>query len=271
MGDSAIGPFEPWLTRWSLAPDGAPLTTHSSRLLPVVYRGSPAMLKVALIPEEARGARLLAWWAGVGAARVLELEGPAVLLPRATALRSLVEMSRSGRDGEATALIVAVAALLHRPIDAPPPDLVPLREWFGALFAAADSDGEALALAARTAERLIASTSGSIPLHGDLHHWNVLEFGRAWNAIDPKGLVGDRTFDLVHLLRNPDPATALAPGRLELRARQVAHEAVADRIRLLEWALAFAGLSAAWLIGDGESPEADLAMLGLAASMTGSG
>jgi len=34
---------------------------------------------------------------------------------------------------------------------------------------------------------------------------------RGWIAIDPKGLLGERTFDFVNILRNPDAATALAP------------------------------------------------------------
>lgn len=243
------------------------METHSSVLLPVVHRGAPAMLKVALIDEEARGSRQLAWWAGYGAASVLEIEGRAVLLERAVGSRSLVDLSRTDRDGEATSILVQVAARLHRTAASPPPDLMPLRDWFRSLFLAADAAGGGLVMASRTAERLLASTDEAIPLHGDLHHWNVLDFGGEWLAIDPKGLVGDRTFDLVHLLRNPDRATALAPGRLALRVEQVAREAAVEKRRLLEWALAFAGLSAAWSIEDGESPEDDLAMMRSVAGM----
>jgi streptomycin 6-kinase len=39
--------FDPHLTKWRLEPDGAPIATHASRLLPVRRGGSPAMLKVA--------------------------------------------------------------------------------------------------------------------------------------------------------------------------------------------------------------------------------
>ena len=92
------------------------------------------MLKVATIAEEARGSRQLAWWNGASAARVLQLEGDAVLLERASARFSLVDMSRGGRDGEATSIIVKAAADLHRPFDAPPPALVPLDKLFASLF-----------------------------------------------------------------------------------------------------------------------------------------
>lgn len=233
----------------------------------MIYRRVPAMLKVALIPEEARGSRQLAWWAGAGAARVLEIDGDAVLLERALGAQSLVNMARTGLDPEATSIIVAVAAMLHRPNSAPPPELVSLEEWFESLFAAAISSGGEFRVAAAMAERLLISTPEAIPLHGDLHHWNVLDFGGCWRAIDPKGLVGDRAFDLIHLLRNPDRQAALAPGRLRSRVDQVAQEAVVDRVRLLEWAVAFAGLSAAWATEDGESPQADLAMLRAASAI----
>ena len=225
------------------------------------------MLKIALIPEEERGSRQLAWWAGAGVARVLEIEGEAVLLERAVGGRSLVEMARHDRDDGATSIIAGVAAILQRPVTSPMPELVPLREWFRSLFDAAAARGGELRSAADTAERLLSSTSEMIPLHGDLHHWNVLDFGGSWRAIDPKGLVGDRTFDLIHLLRNPDPATALAPGRLRHRVSQVARETTVDKVRLLGWAAAFAGLSAAWHIEDGECPSADLAMLRAAGSL----
>jgi streptomycin 6-kinase len=51
--------FGDYLERWGLTADGAPIITHSSRLLPVLREGEPAMLKVALYPEEKLGGRLM--------------------------------------------------------------------------------------------------------------------------------------------------------------------------------------------------------------------
>jgi streptomycin 6-kinase len=90
---------------------------------------------------------------------------------------------------------------------------------------------------------------------------------RGWLAIDPKGLVGERTFDFVNILRNPDVATALAPGRFAREVAVLAHAAALDRRRLVEWTLAFAALSAAWHIADGKSAELDLAVAGMAAAL----
>lgn len=48
--------FEGHLARWGLRPDGAPIATHGSDLLPVLWRRPrgtlPAMLKIAHAAEE---------------------------------------------------------------------------------------------------------------------------------------------------------------------------------------------------------------------------
>lgn len=108
-------------------------------------------------------------------------------------------------------------------------------------------------------------------LHGDVHHGNVVDGGdRGWIAIDPKGLWGERTFDFVNILRNPDAGTALVPGRFQRQVAVLTAAASVDRRRLLEWTLAFAGLSAAWHLADRNSAEFDLAIAGFAATALGS-
>ena len=218
------------------------------------------MLKIALIPEEVRGARQLAWWDGNGAARVIAIEGGAVLIERAAG-GSLAAMSSGGRDEEATSIVSSVAARLHR---APPPsalELVPLDNWFAPLLEGT-AKGDDFAMAAGNARQLLETKDAEVSLHGDLHHHNLLDFGDGdWRAIDPKGLRGERAFDFVHLLRNPDLAVSSAPGRLEARVAQIAAEAGISRSRLLGWAAAFSALSAVWTIEDEDCPEGDIALL----------
>ena len=60
-----------YLDRWQLTEGGPPFHTKSSWFQPVQYRGESAMLKIAMTIEECRGARLMVWWDGNGAARVL--------------------------------------------------------------------------------------------------------------------------------------------------------------------------------------------------------
>lgn len=236
--------------------DGAPIRTHSSLLLPVsTADGTLAMLKLALVDEERRGAVLLSWWDGDGAARVLAADGDALLLERAVGARDLAEMCRSGPDGDdaASRIICAVADRLHAPrVHPPPPTLVPLERWFAELWPAAATHGGALARCASLARELLDDPQDACVLHGDLHHGNVLDFGvRGWLAIDPKGLYGERGFDYANILCNPDSAVTTAPGRLARQAEVVAAAARLDRARLLRWVAAYAGLSAAWTLGEG--------------------
>lgn len=263
--DKAV--FEEYLACWGLTPDGAPLITRSSRLLPVRYEGGPAMLKIAVEAEEKQGAGLMRWWSGDGAARVLAYQDDALLLERAEGKASLAAMAHHGNDDDACRILCRAAARLHLPRNRPPPALVPLAQWFRELAPAAAKYGGILSLCSATARVLLAKPQDVATLHGDIHHGNVLDFGaRGWLAIDPKGLRGERGFDYANIFSNPDPAAATAPGRLARRAAVVAAEAGLERKRLLQWVLAQAGLSAAWLLAEGATPELSLSIASEAAA-----
>lgn len=170
----------------------------------------------------------------------------------------------------------ATAARLHAPRRGPLPDLHPLETWFQPLFQASTGQS-ALALAADTARQLLATPHTVCPLHGDLHHENVLDFGeRGWLAIDPHGLLGERTFDYANIFTNPDlsdPSRPLAimPGRLEARLDVVIKATGIEPGRLLRWIVAWTGLSAAWFIGDGDDKGAaiDLRINAMALQLLG--
>jgi streptomycin 6-kinase len=249
-----------FLQRWDLIPDGDPIVTHSSQLLPVCRGDQPAMLKVATEPEETRGAALMVWWEGDGAARVLAHDGAALLLERATGTRSLIEMVRAGQDDEASRIICDVVARLHAPRGSLPTGLVPLTEWFRYLWPAADTYGGILRRSADMATVLLYDQRDISVLHGDIHHGNILDFGpHGWLAIDPKGLIGERGYDLANTFCNPHQEMLTARERLSRRADVISAATQLDRTRLLQWVLAYAGLSAAWFLGGavGDSAEAE--------------
>jgi streptomycin 6-kinase len=268
--------FEPWMRMWDLRPDGEPFVNLyngqvSSRLAPVVFRGRAAMLKIAGGQEERLGAALMAWFAGDGAAQVLAMDDPALLMERATGPRSLAFMARSGEDDKATQVLCQTLARLHGPRRAPPPaSLVPLNVWFRTLPAAAERHGGVLAAAWRISQSHLASPQDQRPLHGDLHHDNVLDGGeRGWLAIDPKGLIGERGFDYANIVCNPDIETTAAPGALMRRARIIVAEAGLDLVRYLGWVLAYAGLSASWTLGEGGDAAPALRIARIAAAELG--
>ena len=63
-----------------------------------------------------------------------------------------------------------------------------------------------------------------------------------------------------------DAAIALSPGRFAHQVDLLATAAGLERRRLIEWTLAFAGLSAAWHVADGEPADLDLSVARLAAA-----
>jgi streptomycin 6-kinase len=150
---------------------------------------------------------------------------------------------------------------------------VPLTTWFAPLAPTAQAHGGILVQAATAAARLLTSQRESVPLHGDLHHENVLDFGgRGWLAIDPKRVIGERTFEYTILFFDPDlglPHLTIArrPEVFAQRLTIVSEAAHLEIRRLLLWILAWAGLSAVWQISDDLDPgiEFQVAEMALAA------
>ncbi|PRB46553.1 3'-kinase [Pseudomonas sp. MYb2] len=262
--------FEPWLTRWSLVTDGAPIITPGSRLLPVRLGATPAMLKVAMDNDEKHGNRLMTWWDGDGAAQVLAHHEDGLLMERAMGRCSLMHMAMHGEDDEASRILCSALARLHAPRPMRPPPLVELGPWFASLRIAAVQHGGLYDLSLQTAEALFAAPQDVVVLHGDMHHDNVLDFeSRGWLAIDPKRVRGERGFDYANLICNPDLPTATDPQRFRRQLEVIVEAAGLDRRRLLQWVLAFAGLSAAWFLEDDalEQASGQLKVAHIAASM----
>lgn len=238
------------LVRWGAESVGAPWRTPSSVLVPGMRDGVPVVLKVPSVEEERLATRLLVWWDGRGAVPVLEHDDGAVLMVRATGPRDLAAMARTGRDAEATAVLVDAVSALHAhglpPADVP---LVPLRRWFRDLLDHPQPD-PLLAGAAEVALGVLAATTDAdvVALHGDVHHGNVLDLGDGWGAIDPKGLIGHRAFDVANLFCNPDQDVAAV--RLEDRLVAVAERFALDPDLLVRWVVAWCGLSTAWVRQD---------------------
>lgn len=83
-----------WLERWKLIPDGPPLATHTSQLLPVKMAadGMKAMLKITHDESEQLGCALMAW-CGLSATWSLEINAP-ISIQYHVAELALVELDR---------------------------------------------------------------------------------------------------------------------------------------------------------------------------------
>jgi streptomycin 6-kinase len=217
--------------------------------------GTAAVLKVGVPEPEARNeATALRLLAGEGIVRLYESDPDegALLMERLEPGDMLEPLSYT--DDDAATLISA--GVMRRLWRSAPADhgLWDLTRWFRALFRHRETHGgpgsfppKLFDRAERVARELIDSTTKPVVLHGDLHHYNILrsdEPGRGgWLAIDPKGLVGDRGFEISAFIKNPEPKSPAVLGR---RLDILCGELALDRKRVREWLFAEQMLNAAW-------------------------
>lgn len=245
------------MARWSLDAAMPAAETATSWVLRATSATGTHALKL-LKPyghDEISGARLMQYWAGDGAARIDAIDGHDVLMEwlEGGTLGEIVRVD-NGRDAAAIDVLCDVLTGLHKPRMAPLPDLIPLEQQMAPLR---NSDLVFLPQEVRPAWRraqsmladLLATTNQRLPLHGDLHHDNVIgDDERGWRVIDPKGLIGDPVFDGANLFRNPYPADALVfrPERIEALADRLSTRLGWPRRRILQWACVLNAISAVW-------------------------
>lgn len=218
--------------------------------------GSPCILKLGFAGGGMeRELEALKFFDGRGAVRVLRDDPQrwAMLLKRVEPGTPLTAVDD---DERATSIAASVMRELHRPIsgDRPFPTVADLAA--GLLVREHFQGGTGpfpVALVDRAQglfRELIASSGEPVLLHGDLHHWNILDAGGgSWLAIDPKGVVGESEYEVGAFIRNPTPGLMERPDArnlLERRIHQLSDELGFDRKRVHGWSLATAVLAGWW-------------------------
>ncbi|MDQ6673573.1 MAG: aminoglycoside phosphotransferase family protein [Chloroflexota bacterium] len=247
---------------WELS-IGAPFELSYNYVVAAKQRdGTPAVLKIGVPRAEIRREQsALSLYAGDGACRVIrsDFERCAMLLERVEPGEMLVRLVRAD-DEQATRIGARLLRKLWRPVPAEAcPTLRPVSEWFAAFDRhrqAYDGPGplprRVFDAGVAAATTLLDSAPAPVLLHGDFHHYNVLSARREdWLAIDPKGMTGDRGYDVGPFMCNPRPSDGpLSPAMLQRRLDILAEELEYDRARLRDWSIAHAVLSACWSAED---------------------
>ncbi|SDJ83294.1 aminoglycoside phosphotransferase family protein [Sediminibacillus albus] len=86
-------------------------------------------------------------------------------------------------------------------------------------------------------------------LHGDFHHYNLLRNGESWLAIDPKGLIGEREYDLIQFLLNKLPEEG-SYWVIETRTAIFTRELQLNKERLLLWGFCHSVLATCWTVDE---------------------
>jgi streptomycin 6-kinase len=251
------------LRRWRLSDPLLIADTHSSHVWRARSNSGATVILKRLKPEglaERSGFDFLRWRDGRGTVRLLDAQDDHALLEDAGA-QTLACVFGADRDVEATGVIVSLLPELHSTMPRPAPQgLMPFAEHVKALFALEERGGdhrEICGWAAAEARSLLAQTHDVRPLHGDLHHDNILFDGKdRWRAIDPHGLVGDPVYDVANVFGNPLGGVSLivSPERIARLGRDFGVYFGCRPDRVLQFAAVHAILSVAWSL---ERPEAE--------------
>lgn len=246
-------------TTWHLS-DPQPLArTATSELYTVSWGSDTVVLKLLTDDgwEEQRGASALRHFDGRGAVRLYRSDAAAQLLEYANG-EELIRLVERGDDQGATRIIAATIKQLHgAPQASQSGGALLLKDWFRELFNKADNDRAAgvestYVRGAELAARLLADPREVRVLHGDIHHRNIRLSQRGWLAFDPKGLLGERTYDCANTLCNPfggqlgHDELVHDERRLLANAGLLADALEIELARVLQFTFAYACLSAAW-------------------------
>lgn len=170
-----------------------------------------------------------------------------------------------GEDDVATRIICRRLGQLHvKRAATSPAHLLPLVHCFQALSTRGPGEGGIMAECAAVADELLRQQKEHVVPRGDAHHSNILDFGeRGWLAIDPKRVTGERYYDYVNVLCNPDLPSCTEPERFARQLGVVLAVAGLERQRLLRWVMAQAALSAAWFLEESHRSQAGLGLMAM--------
>lgn len=255
---------------WYLSEPELFTETHTSRIIMVrLENGEKAVVKqlnATGMENELRGAHYLEWHDGHGCVRVLKQQDNNLLLEYGGS-RTLLDHLNEHGDSSATLIFTDLFQRLQetfrsqKPVS---PDFVPLRKQFSSLFKKADKDRNAgeqslFVEVAGIADRLLNNQRDIQPLHGDIHHENILFGKRGWLVIDPQALLGDPAYDAANMFYNPVERTDLRTDVKRVAAMAEMFEGVFQRDRkdYLEFGMAHACLSASWHDEDKNQEERD--------------
>ncbi len=170
--------------------------------------GTPYVLKLSPPSDDlTREIAALRLYDGDGICRLIEADAKvgAVLLER---LYPGISLWNTDDDEGATRIAAELLQRLWRPV-AKPNSFRPLRSWARELYAYPQQTVRPLPRnlvdkATALFDELLQTTEVPVLLHADLHHGNILSADRApYLAIDPKGIIGPRGYDVATFLRNP--------------------------------------------------------------------
>ncbi len=245
MSDSCL--LEELIREWHLKLEAGPIQTFSSNIYHVRRQETRLILKIYM-QDRSDNSSALNYFSGHGAVRAFEHRpGKALLMEHALPGQQLLSVVQDGRSDEAMHVLCKVIAALH---SQPCPSkgfgaLAERLRYFDCPAAKSLSISPGWLNHARALfSDLIASQSDMRLCHADLHYENILyDDQRGWLAIDPLGVIAERTFDFSGIMRYPwlntslvERWSAIASEQLGLNCQRLYSWVFCDNVVLAIWA-----------------------------------
>lgn len=110
-------------------------------------------------------------------------------------------------------------------------------------------DTKLFSLAESIKDELLESISDRVLLHGDLHHFNILKNKDEWLIIDPKGVIGEKEYELASFFKNPNDFVLKKENLTRIFNQRVdifTDILKLDRHKVIRWAFVHGILSSLW-------------------------
>ena len=217
-----------------------------------LQRGRPVVLKLRPdVMELKQEATALKAFESLGAVRVLNQKEGALLLERVIPGLSLKSYFPA-QDAEAIQIVCDILKRIHL-APASKDQFPSLETWLGNLDKTWPIPPSFLEKGRFLRDKLLATSSHHVLLHGDLHPENILQNGTHWSIIDPKGVLGDPLYDAAPFIRNPLPELLTlgdASPFILRRISEFSKRGDFDPQRLKEWCFVQSLLAWTWALED---------------------
>ena len=191
-------------------------------------------------------------FSGCGAVKVLAEDEGMLLLERAVPGTSLKRYFPD-REQESIEIACRVMKNLHQ-ANIPKDHIFPhIKDGLAALDKDWNIPDEYLQKARKIRDQLLKSAGPDVLLHGDLHQDNILKNGDDWVMIDPKGAIGERSYEAAAFIRNPMPELLTHADALNIIHNRITRFAELLELpsqRILNWCFVQAVLAWIWEIED---------------------
>ena len=212
------------------------------------------ILKLGLNHEAlTREAFALRCFEGYGAVKVLAEDDGILLLKRAVPGRSLKSYFPD-KEHESIEIACGVIKKLHQANIPTTHNFPHIKDWLTALDKDWNIPKHYLQNARKLRDQLLQTSEADVLLHGDLHHDNILQNGDDWLVIDPKGAIGEPSYELAAFIRNPMPELLNHADVPNIILNRITHFAKIIELpsqRIFDWCFVNSVLAWAWALEDG--------------------